>query len=107
MKGAIPLSAHSNTSGWQRRERKQNASIEERRARREGGELRRDEIHAALRLIWLLLSLKRSLIKEWQGLFATSCAVLLPGCRHFCLVCERSAPASLLGQVLYSGYENK
>lgn len=63
MKGAIPLSAHSNTSGWRRGGRKQNASIEQTcKERRRGTEA--DEIHAALRLIWLLLSLKRSLIKE-------------------------------------------
>lgn len=99
MKGAIPLSARSNTSGWQRRERKQNASIEQRLAKREGG-TEADEIQAALRLICLLLSLKRSLIKEWRGLFAASYVVLLPGCRYFCLVCQRSGTASLLGQVL-------
>lgn len=99
MKGAIPLSARSNTSGWQRRERKQNASIEQRLAKRGGG-TEADEIQAALRLICLLLSLKQSLIKEWRGLFAASYVLLLPGCQYFCLVCQRSGAASLLGQVL-------
>lgn len=62
MKGAIPLSANGNTSGWERREckgkgeGKQDASTEQKYAKREGGELKHDWIHAAVRLIWLRLS---------------------------------------------------